>query len=117
MPESVAVRHTVQLVLDLFDPALDVAAQPVNGFLVAVFALLVFLQHSEKQIDVHSRPDALADAQLEDFADALFRKKVLLSVGFESLNHGNHPPVISLNGEATPMSQSLRTSPLCSSIA
>ena len=75
VPESVAVRHAVQLVLDLFDPALDVAAQPIDGFLVAVFALLVFLQHSEKQINVQSRPDALADAQLEDFADALFYEK------------------------------------------
>ena len=73
MLESAAVRHAVQLVLDLFDPTLDVVAQPVNGLLIAVFALLVFLQHSEKQVDVQSCPDALADAQLEDFADALFR--------------------------------------------
>ena len=75
VPESAAVRHTVQLVLDLFDPALDVVAQPVNGLLIAVFALLVFLQHPEKQINVQSRPDALTDAQLEDFADAFFHEK------------------------------------------
>ena len=91
LPESVVVRHAVQLVLDLFDPALDVAAQPVNGFLVAVFALLVFLQHSEKQVDVQSRPNALTDAQLEDFADAFFCEKALHSYGFRPLNHGNHP--------------------------
>lgn len=96
MPESVAVRHAVQLVLDLFDPALDVAAQPVNGFLVAVFALLVFLQHPEKQIDVQSRPDALADAQLEDFADAFFCEKAPPFLWIQAPKSWEPPPFFAL---------------------
>ena len=59
----------------------------------------------------------VTDAQLEDFADAFFHEKPPFHWIWNHRSWEPPPSVISLNGEATPMSQSLCTSPLRSSIA
>src|SRR5699024_3018143 len=69
----------VQLLVDLLDPFLDVAAQPVDHGLVSFFSLLVFPKHTKKQVDVKHRPYPLLHGQLQELREVCF--------------HGYSPPL------------------------
>lgn len=76
---SVASCDGVQLLMDLLDPVLDVAAQPVDHGLVLLFPLFVLFEHAEEQIDVKHRPYPLLHGQLQELREVRF--------------HGSSPPL------------------------
>ena len=62
-------RHVIELIVDVSDAFDDIGAEMVDHLLVLCFALCVFLEHAEKQVNVKRCPDALLQ---RDFDDRLY---------------------------------------------
>lgn len=59
-------RHVIELIVDVSDAFNDVGAEMVDHLLVLRFALCVFLEHAEKQVNVKRCPDALLQRDFDD---------------------------------------------------
>ncbi len=61
-----SVRHVIEFIVDVSDALCDIGAEMVDHLLVLCFALCVFLEHAEKQVNVKRCPDALLQGDFND---------------------------------------------------
>ena len=59
-------RHVIELIVDVSDALNDIGAEMVDHLLVLRFALCVFLEHAEKQVNLKRCPDALLQRNFDD---------------------------------------------------
>ena len=59
-------RHVIELIVDVSDALNNIGAEMVDHLLVLRFALCIFLEHAEKQVNVKRCPDALLQRDFDD---------------------------------------------------
>ena len=59
-------RHVIELIVDVSDALNNIGAEMVDHLLVLRFALCIFLEHAEKQVNVKRCPDTLLQRDFDD---------------------------------------------------